>query len=162
MTPFRRGWRTDDPDDTDNAQYVPDDTPSVPPAQHDPQTRLDDFADRLEDRSSQDIIDEQRRMDAQQREIIDIDRLMAEKQGLRQGTLDPYADPEGVVAKRQAELKPYLDSYATLCDIARMWGLSLNGYTFPRNASDEEIEAFLGRMKADIDQRISRKKRFGW
>ena len=150
MTSIRRSWVTSDPDDEDNAVFVPEEGPSLTPPQGDGQTKLDDFADRLQDS-----------FDDPPQKVIDIDRMMAERQGLT-GTLDPYIDPKGVVAKRQAELRPFIDQYAKYRDIASMWGLNMNGYAFPRNSPDEEIEAFLSRMKADLDQRISRKKRFGW
>lgn len=155
MTPFRRTWVTSDPDDEDNAVFVPEEEPSLTPPQDDGQTKLDDFADRLSDSFEPVTSDPPQ-------SIIDIDRLMAEKQGLRQGTLDPYADPGSVVAKRQAELKPFIDQYAKYRDIASMWGLNMNGYRFPRDLPDEEIQAFLDRMYGDLQQRIARKKRYGW
>ena len=157
MTPFRRSWRTDDPDDEDNAQYVPDNVPSDTPAPKDPQTRLDDFADRLTD-----IIAPQPGEPSQR--LIDIDRLIAQRQGLPEGqsTLDPYADPRSVQNAQNDRLRPFRDRYVQLRDIASMWGLLMNGYRLPVDLPDEDIEAYLDRMKADIDQRISRKKRFGW
>ena len=147
--PIKRTWVTDDPDDTDNAQYVPPEVPSPSP-QKDPQSTLDDFADKLQDT-----------FDDPPQKVIDIDRMMAERQGLT-GTLDPYTDPKGVIAARQAELKPYIDQYAKYRDIASMWGLNMNGYRFPRDKPDEEIQSFLDRMYGDLQQRIARKKRYGW
>lgn len=160
MTPFRRGWRTDDPDDEDNAQYVPDSVPSVPPAQSDPQTRLDDFADRLTDS----IAPQPGEPSQPSQRLIDIDRLIAQRQGLPegQGTLDPYADPAAVQNAQNDRLRPFRDRYTKIRDIASMWGLSLNGYRFPKDLPDEDIEAYLDRMNDDLQQRIRRKKRFGW
>ena len=96
--------------------------------------------------------------------LIDIDRLIAQRQGLPegQGTLDPYADPAAVQNAQNDRLRPFRDRYAKLHDIASMWGLSMNGYKLPVDLPDEEIEAYLDHMKADLDQRISRKKRYGY
>ena len=49
MTPFRRTWVTSDPDDTDNAQYIPPETPPKSAPKNDSQSTLDDFADKLQD-----------------------------------------------------------------------------------------------------------------
>jgi hypothetical protein len=150
MEPIKRTWVTDDPDDTDNARYVPPEVSSESAPKKDPQSTLDDFADRLQDT-----------FDDPPQRIIDIDRLMAERQGLT-GTLDPYIDPKGVLTARQAQLKPYLTRYADYHDIASMWGLPMNGYRFPRDKPDEDIERFLEDMWADLQRRITHKKRFGW
>ena len=149
-SPIRRTWVTDDPDDTDNAQYVPPKAPADTSPKKDPQSTLDDFADRLQDS-----------FDDPPQRVIDIDRMMAERQGLT-GTLDPYIDPKGVMSARQAELRPFIDQYAKYRDIASMWGLNMNGYRFPRDKPDEEIQDFLDRMNDDLQKRIARKKRFGW
>ena len=160
MTPFRRSWVTSDPDDEDNAQYVPDNVPSDTPAPKDPQSKLDDFADRLTDtiepQPGESVRPSQR--------LIDIDRLIAQRQGLPegQGTLDPYADPAAVQNAQNDRLRPFRDRYAKLHDIASMWGLSMNGYRLPRDLPDEDIDAYLDRMNDDLQKRISRKRRYGY